>query len=284
MSAVDIRGKIQQRVIGIVGGLGPFAHLEFERCLLQAVDGAARDQDYPAWLVSSIPATPSLAQALFRGGPSPVPALLTSLERLHPAADFAVIACNTAHAFFDQVARRSPLPLVHMIEEVVTRIAARAGEDARVGVLGVTATLESRLYPEVAGRRAPGLEWVTLHDLDDGRRLQEDLTMRPIYGRRLADGRRARGGIKDGSERDGETGRAHRDALAEAVDRLHAAGARCVVAGCTEISVALGRAPAAGAPVIDPLAVAAEVALAIAYGERELPRRRAATGSPRPAR
>jgi len=51
----------QERLIGIVGGLGPFAHIDFERKLLAAaseVIGARRDQDFPQWVLSSIPRTP----------------------------------------------------------------------------------------------------------------------------------------------------------------------------------------------------------------------------------
>jgi len=271
----SFENRSQERVIGIVGGLGPFAHLAFERHLLEAMTTATRDQDYPAWLVSSIPATPSLAQALLADGPSPVPVILASLARLGPTADFAVIACNTAHAYFDHLELHSPLPLVHMIEEVIERIVGLVGERARVGVLGITAMLESQLYPRVAQASAPGLDWIRLHDLENGRRLHESLTMRPIYGRLSSDGRRDRSGIKDGAVRDRETGRSHRDSLAEAVERLHDAGAQCVVAGCTEISAVLDDQPDQPSLLVNPLAIAAEVALAIAYGDRPLPRRRA---------
>lgn len=273
-SGVDTSNRAQKHVIGIVGGLGPFAHIELERRLLQTLGVVERDQSYPTWLVSSVPVTPSLAGALLHGGPSPVPALQKSLECLYPASDFALMACNTAHAFFDELERRSPLPLVHLIEEVVAQIVEIASENARVGVLGVTALLESQLYPRIAEQLAPGLDWITLRDLDSRQDLHELLTMRPIYGPLLDDGRRARGGIKDGSECDQETGRPHRDALSEAIGRLGKAGAHCVVAGCTEISVAFGDDMPAGTLLVDPLQVAAEAALAIAYGERELPRRR----------
>ena len=272
--------RVQERVIGIVGGMGPFAHLAFERHLLEAMTEATRDQDYPAWLLSSIPDTPSLAQALLADGPSPVPAMLESLERLSPAADFAVIACNTAHAFFDELEPLSPLPLVHMIEEVIARVVELVGGRARVGVLGVTAMLESELYPTIARESAPGLEWLRLHDLEDGENLHESLTMRPIYGRMNHDGRRDRSGIKDGGARDRETGRSHRDSLAEAVARLRDAGAQCVVAGCTEISAVLDNGPSQASRLVDPLAITAEAARSIAYGERPLPRRRKAHPAP----
>ena len=43
------------RTIGIVGGMGPHAHIAFERYLLEAVGAVAGDQDYPPWIVSSLP-------------------------------------------------------------------------------------------------------------------------------------------------------------------------------------------------------------------------------------
>lgn len=71
-----IAARIWQRVIGIVGGLGPHAHIEFERRLLAAITQPSSDQDYPEWVVSSIPQTPDRTAALLEGGPSPVSCLV----------------------------------------------------------------------------------------------------------------------------------------------------------------------------------------------------------------
>lgn len=44
--------------------------------------------------------------------------LLARIEALHTTgAEFAVIASNTPHVVFDEVARRSPLPLLSIVEE-----------------------------------------------------------------------------------------------------------------------------------------------------------------------
>src|SRR5438270_10247881 len=102
-----------QRLIGIVGGLGPHAHVDFERRLLAEVPAASGDQDYPPWLVSSLPATPDRTEHLLGQGPSPVPLLVRSLERLAAGqADFAVIACITAHAFLPEIGPQVRLPIL----------------------------------------------------------------------------------------------------------------------------------------------------------------------------
>ncbi len=259
-----------ERVIGILGGLGPYAHLEFERRLLAAVESPAGDQEYPEWIVASIPHTPDRTAALLGRGPSPLPSLLRGLDRLAAGADFAVITCLTAHAFLDEIRACARLPVLDMIALSLTEAAERFGGGARIGVLATVGALASGVYDRARRRVAPRLELLSPLDLPHGERLQEELVMRPVYGP-LREGRRLPGGIKSGGERDPETGVAHRDALAEAVRKLAAAGAAGVIVGCTEIPLVLGRERSDGTPLLDPLDVAARVAVRIARGELPLP-------------
>lgn len=263
-------GRPWRRVIGIAGGMGPHAHMEFERRLLAAIECPSSDQDYPEWVVSSVPSTPDRTVALLEGGPSPVPWLLRSFERLARCADFAVLTCVTAHAFLDEVRAQVRLPILDIVELTLAEAARRFDPGARVGILATTGALRSRLYQRSTARVAPGLDLVSLLDLPDGDALQEELQMRPIYGP-LGEGRRQPGGIKCGGNRDPETGVSYRETLATAVRYLASAGAVCVVTGCTEIPLALGREPVDGTPLLDPLDLAARTAARIARGELPLP-------------
>jgi aspartate racemase len=264
------KAKPSRRVIGIAGGMGPHAHIEFERRLLAAVDGPSSDQDYPEWVVSSVPDTPDRTVALLEGGPSPVPCLVRSFERLASCSDFAVLTCITAHAFLDRIREQVRLPILDMVELTLAEAARRFGSGARIGILATTGALRGLVYRRAAAQAAPGLDLVSLLDLPEGEALQEALVMRPIYGP-LREGRRQPGGIKCGGDCDVETGISHRDTLASAVRRLAEAGAVCVVAGCTEIPLALGREPVDGTPLLDPLDLAARTAVRIARGELPLP-------------
>lgn len=259
-----------QRVIGILGGLGPYAHMEFERRLLAAVESPASDQEYPEWIVASISHTPDRTAALLGQGPSPLPSLLRGLDQLAAGADFAVITCLTAHAFLDEIRACARLPVLDMIALTLAEAAQRFGGGARIGVLATVGALASGIYDQVRRRVAPQLELLSPLDLPNGERVQEELVMRPIYGP-LREGRRLPGGIKSGGERDPETGVAHRDALTTAVRRLSAAGASCVITGCTEIPLVLGRERSEGTLLLDPLDLAARVAVQIARGELPLP-------------
>ncbi|HSN87006.1 MAG TPA: aspartate racemase, partial [Thermoanaerobaculia bacterium] len=63
----------------------------------------------------------------------------------------------------------------------------------------------------------------------------------------------------------------HRDNMAAAVRRLAGVGATCVVTGCTEVPLALGRESVDGTPLLDPLDLTAQRAVRIARGELPLP-------------
>ena len=260
-------------MIGILGGLGPHAHIEFESLLLdatgRALGRAAYDQDYPPWVVSSIPTTPDRTRALLEGAESPVDALVESAARLADAA-FAVIPCNTAHAFLEEVRRRSRLPFLDMIQLTAERALARVGARGSIGVLAASGTLRADLYRRKIHALAPEARVVSPLDLPNGEELQERLVMEPVFGA-LRNGRRAGGGIKSGAFRD--PGR--RDELAEpmreAARRLKEAGAALVLTACTEIPLVLGRESVGEIPLLDPMAVAAEEAVEIALGRNPLP-------------
>ncbi|MYB17878.1 MAG: aspartate/glutamate racemase family protein [Holophagales bacterium] len=252
----------QQRLIGIVGGLGPFAHIDLERKLLDTASeliGARRDQDFPQWVLSSIPQTPDRTEAYFGKTDDPTPSLGRSLERLRGAgADFAVVACNTAHLFLERLREESPVPILSLIE-VTADEAARIAPSGSVGLLATSGTLRSRLYHDPLEAR--GLQPVSPFDLEDGERLQRRNVMEPIYGP-WVDGRHRGGGIKTdgGSE-------AARALLEEAAARLvDEAEVDVLVAGCTEIPLALEGAEVAGMPLLDPAALLAKAAVRYAYG------------------
>ena len=252
----------QQRLIGIVGGLGPFAHIDLERKLLDAASeliGARRDQDFPQWVLSSIPQTPDRTEAFLGEAEDPTPVLLRSLERVQGAgANFAVVACNTAHLFLERVREQNPVPIISLIE-VTADEAARIAPGGSVGVLATSGTLRSRLYHDPLEAR--GLRPVSPFDLEDGEELQRRTVMEPIYGP-WVDGRHQGGGIKT----DGGSPQA-RALLEGAAGRLVAdGGADVLVAGCTEIPLALGGAEVAGRPLLDPARLLADATVRYAYG------------------
>ena len=203
-------------MLGVLGGMGPLATADFYEKLI-ARTPAARDQEHVPVVVYAVPQVPDRTEALLRGGPSPLPALLAGLRTLVAAGAQAIaIPCNTAHAWYDELAAESPIPILHIADAAADAAARIAGAGARLGLVATAGTLAGGFYlrrlasrgfdcatPSKAEMNAlvsPGIAAVKAGDLDAGGRLLE-----------------------------------------QAVDALLARGAAAVILGCTEVPVALDR-------------------------------------------
>lgn len=264
------------RLIGIVGGLGPRAHVEFEKrlldCARRRLGPDAVEQEYPSWLLASMPAIPDRTKAIVDGGASPAAGIVEALGLLK-GADFAVIPCMTAHAFIDEIAAGSPVPLLNLIEETLAVAAARlplaqvAGE---VGLLATNGTLRAAVFHKSAAARAD-IRLVTPEDLDSrrGQHWQQSVVMGAIYGRDA--GREdLGGGVKGGSHEVPEIRGRMTAELESLLGEYAARGVRVAIAGCTELSI-LAPALRSDVEIVDPLAVGAEAVLDLAEGVRPLP-------------
>src|SRR5262249_24760605 len=83
--------------------------------------------------------------------PALVEYLAASLARLGAAGvDFAAMTANTPHIVFDELAARSPVPLVSIVEVCIEE--ARRRRMGRLALLGTRFTMEAPFYPDVAAR------------------------------------------------------------------------------------------------------------------------------------
>ncbi|MCA6306197.1 MAG: aspartate/glutamate racemase family protein, partial [Phenylobacterium sp.] len=147
------------RVLGVLGGMGPAATLDFLG-KLQALTPVERDEDHIRVIVDINPQVPDRNDPFARPGP----VLAEMAGGLQGAgAQVLAIACDTAHVHADLISRASGLPLVDMIET-----ASRAARDTgarRAGVLGARDAV--RLYHEYIAAQGMGL--VTLPRDDQAR-------------------------------------------------------------------------------------------------------------------
>ncbi len=256
---------------GIVGGLGPFAHVGFEKRLLELAAerfGADGDADFPEWIVSCVPQVPARSETRFAGAADPGPYLLRSFLRLEKAgADFLAVACNAAHAFLPAIADEIPLPLVHVVPETVDYVLRRYPSVRRVGLLATTCTCRSGLFGQAFASRDVELVYPTDTEDDfDPSNLLERLVMRAVYG--PAVGAKRSGGIKAGLLDEGNP--LPGDLLREAANWLvEQQAAEVVIVGCSEISLAIGPDDVP-VPVVDTMDVLALAVLDLARGERPL--------------
>jgi aspartate racemase len=135
--------------VGIVGGLGPESTIDYYRRILEAWH---RDDSSsaPSIVIDSLDVARAL-HLVATDRPALTEYLLASLGRLAGAGvDFAAISANTPHIVFDELAARSPVPLVSIVESCAQE-ARRLGL-ARLALLGTRFTMEGTFFPEVCAR------------------------------------------------------------------------------------------------------------------------------------
>jgi aspartate racemase len=137
--------KAAQRVVGIIGGMGPEATVDLMRRIV-AKTPARGDEDHLHLIVESNPRIPSRIAHLIDGtGPDPTSELIRIAGNLERAgADALAIPCNTAHAYADSIRRSVSIPLIDMVALSVAEIVE--SRPARVGLLASTAVHATALY------------------------------------------------------------------------------------------------------------------------------------------
>lgn len=136
---------------GIIGGLGPESTVEYYRLIIESYREQRPDGSYPFVFINSVDMT--RMRLLIEADELAAVAdyLADELERLAAAgADFGALSANTPHLVFDELRRRSTLPLISIVE--ATRDAARASGLRRLGLFGTRFTMRAGFYQQVFSR------------------------------------------------------------------------------------------------------------------------------------
>lgn len=234
-----------RRVIGVMGGLGPAATVDFYAKLVAATP-AARDQDHLHVLIDADPTTPNRNEAIAGTGPSPEPQLIGMATRLAVAgAEALFMVCNAAHAYAPAVRAAVGVPLVSIIEETAAAAMAAAPGLRRVGVLAAAGAQDARLYATEFARHG-------VATLEPRGELRERF-MALLY--------RIKGG---------DAGPDVRSGMRAIACELVAQGAEVVVAGCTEVPLVLTQAELGPTPLVSSTDALVAAAVAIGTGARPL--------------
>ncbi|MFN0179060.1 MAG: aspartate/glutamate racemase family protein [Gemmatimonadales bacterium] len=135
--------------VGIVGGLGPESTVDYYRRILETW-GREDPSSAPGIVIDSLDVQRAL-RLVDQDRPGLTEYLLASLRRLAAAGvDFAAMTANTPHIVFDELAARSPVPLVSIVE-VCADEARRRGLGC-LALLGTRFTMEGPFYPTVFAR------------------------------------------------------------------------------------------------------------------------------------
>lgn len=217
------------RTLGIVGGLGPESTIDYYRRILEAWE-REEPGTAPSIVIDSLDVQRAL-RLVERDRPALTEYLLASLRRLAGAgAAFAAMTANTPHIVFDDLAARSPIPLLSIVEVCAQEASGRGLK--RLALLGTRFTMEAPFYPEVCARH--GIAVVT-----------PDATERTWVHERYV-GELLKGDFRDDTRRQ----------LLSLVGRLRdEQGAEGVILGGTELPLLLPDPVLADIPALDTTAL-----------------------------
>ncbi|HEX2591680.1 MAG TPA: amino acid racemase [Rhizomicrobium sp.] len=129
-----------EKTVGVIGGMGPEATVEFMRRLVAAVP-AKDDADHLHVIADNNPKIPSRIKALIeKTGEDPTPVLIDMARKLQAAgADFLTIPCNTAHYYLPEIAKAVSIPVLDVVDLTIAKLSALDPKPTRIGMLASTA-------------------------------------------------------------------------------------------------------------------------------------------------
>ena len=132
-------------MIGILGGMGTQAGLDFCNKLAKLNKGKT-DQKYPLFVLynkSNIPGRPENLHRYNRV----LKSLLNGCKFLEKnKCKFIVIPCNTAHYWYDDLQKKTKIPIISMPKEVYLHAFKTCKRDTKIGLLATEGTLKTGVY------------------------------------------------------------------------------------------------------------------------------------------
>lgn len=249
------------RVIGIVGGVGPQAGIDLHSKIIKHTNSGGADQGHLR--VCHLSFADIIADRTeFLANPdaleNPAKGVCVVVEKLHDiGVDVVGIPCNTMHVpnIIDpikEVIQTFGIDFVDMVEEVASYLNGFTSKIKRVGVLSTKGTYDSNMYPE---RLSPKGYSVLLPD----EKIQVECVQDAIYNREY--------GIKACSSEIDSRACA---GIMRGFKDLQIKGAQAVILGCSEIPLVIKEDMVDGVHIIDSTDILARALVRVANPEKLL--------------
>lgn len=136
------------KTIGIIGGLGPEATVDYYNRIIDAFKNEKGDLFYPEIIIYSVNMSEFIGlmkDKNYEQASDKVAEKAVSLKRA--GADFCAITANTPHMLFDDIRRKSPLEFISIVE--VTREECVRRGLRKTGLMGTGFTMNASFYQDV---------------------------------------------------------------------------------------------------------------------------------------
>ena len=139
------------KTFGIIGGLGPESTIDYYQNIIGLYRERQQDGSYPQFIINSVDLKKGLDFMAASDLAGMAGYLLEEIQKLSCAgADFGLIAANTPHIVFDDIAPKSPIPLISIVE--ATCAAAKTRKLKRLALFGTRYTMQGTFYQKVFSR------------------------------------------------------------------------------------------------------------------------------------
>jgi aspartate racemase len=215
------------KTIGIIGGLGPEATVDYYTGIINSFKNEKGDLFYPEIIIYSVNMSEFIGLMKEKRYDEAVDKVVDIAESLNRAgAEFIAITANTPHMLFDRISARSPLPLISIVEETCSECLKRGFR--KPGLMGTGFTMNASFYQDVF--RKSGIE-VILPDDEDKKIINHKLFSE----------------IELGIFRDDT-----RQLLVNIIEKMiNSHGIDSMILGCTELPLILTEPDYAGIPMLN---------------------------------
>ena len=173
------------KTLGIIGGLGPESTIDYYQRIIALYRERTGDGSYPEFIINSVNLKKGLDFMAVNDLARMADYLLDGIAKLARAgADFGLISANTPHIVFDEVASKSPISLISIVEAACA--AAKARKLKRLALLGTRYTMQATFYPKVFSR---GRIELFVPDTEDRDYIHDKYLNELVAGKFLADTR-----------------------------------------------------------------------------------------------
>ncbi|MDV7341213.1 amino acid racemase [Terasakiella sp. A23] len=212
-------------VIGILGGMGPLATVDFMKKITNATP-AKKDQDHLPIVAYSVPQIPDRSTSILSGNDAPLQEMQQGIKALESmGAKCIVIPCNTAHYWYDRLCQKEDTQLLHIADTVVHALQDQKLNHCNVGILATNGTIKAHIYQN-------RLKEAGYHCIVPDETVQEKLVLAGIHA------------VKQGDLMLGKS------LLSQAAEKLKDQGCKAIILGCTEIPIVLQQTEAPSGTVL----------------------------------
>lgn len=185
----------QKKIIGLIGGMGPYASAYFYKLLLKKssdIYGAKDNDDFPEILIDSVPVPDFISDINKLNEAKSI--LLSRVKKMNSYGVESIgMICNTGHILYDDLAKISVGKFDSMIDLVAEEVSRRGIK--KICVLATPTTIKFDLYGKALSKRGirvyypqkglQKLHELVIRNMVAGKRISGDIKRLEILTKKL---------------------------------------------------------------------------------------------------